>query len=520
MYKADLFFRLKALNFFLFKATLVLSLACLHGYGQNDLPFRVNAFNPEIEINCKSDSTLIGITVDDWIPGIQYLWNTGQTDSIIFVHPTISTTYSISVSHPSYNYVEVKTFTVNVNNSPIYVNNELEIIPNSICPGLDVELEVHPSGGIGTYTFSWNNGNSENPTSVESATSGIYTVTITDECNTSAVTYVFLLIEPQNPLITPDQIKLDFLCENQPFEIAPNMSNVAGGIGYGYKFSFQPQSFTNIPLTVMPKDEAIYQVFITDACQTQVNNVEIVLNKIDPFIPNLTEEIICSGDLVQLEKFDSIGNILYWQNDQLSQELIQTFEKSTDIEVLFIDECGEQHTLTKKILIDDANSNFDYQVKIASNSVNLLAEDAQSKSFLWEVNNEKVSTSFEFLAHLNIGYNTVKLTTTSETGCISSTTRQIILRDGIDVPTAFSPNGDGINDIFTIHFDEELIDFDIEIFNRWGQLIFKSSDQYFEWDGITGNPNGQLNTFAYKLKGLSKEGTNFIKNGTITLIRN
>jgi gliding motility-associated-like protein len=56
-----------------------------------------------------------------------------------------------------------------------------------------------------------------------------------------------------------------------------------------------------------------------------------------------------------------------------------------------------------------------------------------------------------------------------------------------ELPNVFSPNGDGINDKFVAKVPEELIDYikvEIKIFNRWGQLVFKSNDNPFiEWDG-------------------------------------
>ena len=50
------------------------------------------------------------------------------------------------------------------------------------------------------------------------------------------------------------------------------------------------------------------------------------------------------------------------------------------------------------------------------------------------------------------------------------------------IPNVFTPNGDGKNDVF--HLESIGVrDFAIEIFNRWGELVFESNDQYFQWDG-------------------------------------
>ena len=49
-------------------------------------------------------------------------------------------------------------------------------------------------------------------------------------------------------------------------------------------------------------------------------------------------------------------------------------------------------------------------------------------------------------------------------------------------PTAFSPDGDGINDLFKV-YGQGMSDFKIEIFNRWGQMIYKSFQLSEGWDG-------------------------------------
>lgn len=69
------------------------------------------------------------------------------------------------------------------------------------------------------------------------------------------------------------------------------------------------------------------------------------------------------------------------------------------------------------------------------------------------------------------------------------------------VPNAFSPNGDGINDEFEIAYDCNFSSFDFRIFDRWGNLVFQSSEPNFRWE-----PNNQpLTVFTYQLRYSSSE---------------
>ena len=86
-------------------------------------------------------------------------------------------------------------------------------------------------------------------------------------------------------------------------------------------------------------------------------------------------------------------------------------------------------------------------------------------------------------------------------------------------PNAFSPDGDGINDIFKIS-GQGMNDFQIEIFNRWGQMVYKSIDLSNGWDGTFKGKILPTGTYVYKIK-TSKYGDEqkLIKNGTVALVR-
>ena len=86
-------------------------------------------------------------------------------------------------------------------------------------------------------------------------------------------------------------------------------------------------------------------------------------------------------------------------------------------------------------------------------------------------------------------------------------------------PNAFSPDGDGINDLFKIS-GQGMNDFQIEIFNRWGQMVYKSIDLSNGWDGTFKGKNLPTGTYVYKIK-TSKYGVEqkLVKSGTVALVR-
>ncbi|HWK06031.1 MAG TPA: gliding motility-associated C-terminal domain-containing protein [Puia sp.] len=77
-------------------------------------------------------------------------------------------------------------------------------------------------------------------------------------------------------------------------------------------------------------------------------------------------------------------------------------------------------------------------------------------------------------------------------GCVVTDTLRIIVDDCRNLlyfPNAFTPNGDGRNEIFKPHADGDLIQYELSVYNRWGDLIFSSQDISRGWDGLF---NGHL----------------------------
>jgi gliding motility-associated-like protein len=90
----------------------------------------------------------------------------------------------------------------------------------------------------------------------------------------------------------------------------------------------------------------------------------------------------------------------------------------------------------------------------------------------------------------------------TEDGCVEEITDSVIVEENYVVffPTSFTPNGDGLNDIFSPAGNyENIIDFYMVIYNRWGQLIFETRDKNKGWDGIIENETIQLGVFIYKI---------------------
>jgi len=175
----------------------------------------------------------------------------------------------------------------------------------------------------------------------------------------------------------------------------------------------------------------------------------------------------------------------------------------------FYNLCADQYTV---ILIDELGCLFETEVLINQPPQIIAAFDAspqptQIPNSLIEFNN--LSEGYDFL-HWDFGWEEqdsfeenpsfefpsdvggiyfVTLAVESAIGCTDSITKRIVIEDILNafVPNAFTPNGDGLNDIFLPQFSATPFIYELMIFDRWGGLVFESKDPNKPW---LGNVNG------------------------------
>ena len=158
-------------------------------------------------------------------------------------------------------------------------------------------------------------------------------------------------------------------------------------------------------------------------------------------------------------------------------------------------------------------------------------------TYLWNFGDGETSTEFEpYHQYESPGTYEVTLIVTSVDGCIDSLTLQtpIIVdfkKGTIRFANVFKWNGEGptggyweegdntqIDYIFRPHF-ENIEDYKLQIFNRWGVLIYESDDLYKGWDGYWGNGKlAQQGVYVWRVEGRYTNGEFFVKVGDVTFL--
>jgi gliding motility-associated-like protein len=86
------------------------------------------------------------------------------------------------------------------------------------------------------------------------------------------------------------------------------------------------------------------------------------------------------------------------------------------------------------------------------------------------------------------------------------------------VPNAFSPNGDGQNDILLVK-GRGVQSIVFRVFNRWGEKVFESNDLNFGWDGTFKGEPQEMDVYAWTLNAVLDGNIPIFKSGNATLIR-
>jgi gliding motility-associated-like protein len=87
------------------------------------------------------------------------------------------------------------------------------------------------------------------------------------------------------------------------------------------------------------------------------------------------------------------------------------------------------------------------------------------------------------------------------------------------VPNAFTPNGDGSNDVFRVLGNAGRMEhFGLSVYNRWGERIFHTNDRSTGWDGTYKGSKAQLGTYIYVLE-YTIGGKPILQKGSFHLIR-
>ena len=244
---------------------------------------------------------------------------------------------------------------------------------------------------------------------------------------------------------------------------------------------------TNDALTVSPmQDTTFYAVTGTSdqGCIATDSVVVFVLNH--PFL--LPEARDCVGDTLFLSASIPGVSVVHTWNTGDTDSVLAVTEPGVYSVVSEVTEAG-----LACVISSETNVIFDPSTPIPLTDTTVCFEDVPEVvlspgllgDYLW------LPSGFTDSEYRTSREDTVRLVFTNARGCVSDTTVFVMenCTPVVTFPNAFSPNGDGLNDVL-LPKGQYFVNYHMEVYNRWGEVIFISDDPFEAWDGI--GPDGRV----------------------------
>jgi gliding motility-associated-like protein len=221
---------------------------------------------------------------------------------------------------------------------------------------------------------------------------------------------------------------------------------------------------------------------------------------------------ICEGDQIELNPGKEFKKYL-WNDSSTEQILIATKSDLYWLEVSNTEGCSFRDTVT---LMVNPPPKIDLGKDTMLCTTNEILLDAGNNGTFYQWSNG--ANTKTNIAHENEGIVWVKVT--DDNGCTGSDSIMLLrcsTAKNINIPNAFTPDGDGHNDFWIIGGSEQYPNITVKIYDRWGLIIFESDRGYQKpWDGTSYGKQMQTGAYYYIIK--LGDGSKEIV-GSITLIR-
>lgn len=404
-------------------------------------------------------------------------------------------------------------------------------LPESVTGPCTETFTLNPEieGGSGGFVYAWM-ANGEPLTETLNTTwqsfeDAVLEFSVIDQCNANdQFTVNVLIVNPPVVLDIGEDIFASCL-DNTSIDV-----EVVDGSGqYQYEWfvadtafaiteDIVVQSFVTMPVGVQ----------VTDGCGSVAYDELMYFIPDDPLVLELSPDTaICAGTSISLSAFAEGGEdgfFYQWSTLGAGPDQYITPYQSAVYPVTATDICGASISGEVYVEVQFLFSDFTVSSLSGDNQYQFFANPAPSCpgcQYLWDFGDGNFSEE-ENPVHTFDGLSdyTVSLQVTNAIGCTNTAYTLIQGPIILYVPNAFTPNNDGINDVFRVN-GNGIMRYNIKIFNRWGEKVFESDDIDEVWDGshVGGEyyvPNA-IYTYVIEVKGFDTDA--FERVGHISVMR-
>ena len=431
-------------------------------------------------------NTLVLSATHTGIDNLSYLWSDGSTDPILPV--TTGGIYGVTVEDVCF-FGQAET--------EVLIQYEVPIVElgndQTLCP--DETLNLDAGNDLSTYV--WQDGTDQPTYFVDQ--SGNYTVAVTNACGTVSDEISIEYIEAIDLELGNDVV----LCRGDSLVL-----NVSNPDATSYLWS---DGFTGSKHTI--RGSGKYKVTVETSCEIKSDSIEVTFID-DPVLSLRNDTLLCSGETIVYD-FGIPGATYVWQDG--STDPIYTIAKTGDYAVTISTACNVLSDHITVVILDSIQTELGRDTFLCPGDRIILDASSETRSdYRWMDGDTRVTREIS-----QPGTYSVRVWNECE-----EVTDEITVFEcefcSVFVPNAFSPNGDGINDKIHPFSDCELLDYDFKIFDRWGALIFQSTNATEGWDGTFNGQEVRPGIFIWQLDyGVleNKQKRREVLTGSVAVIR-
>lgn len=405
-----------------------------------------------------------------------------------------------------------------------------------LCIGKSDILSAAATGGTGPYTFTWDATTVGTTYTVSPTISTSYTVIATDANGCKSTATII-------PVKVRDSIKVTVkpvtpMCQGDTGVLAVT----ASGGDSTYTYSWAPGGSTSSTLKVSPTSSTVYTVTVSDGCSP--TSTGTVLVNLFPSRPiSFTADSLTGCQALCINFVDSVAGVLKTITWNFGDGGTANITNPTHcysapgvytVELTVTNDSGCVVSKTKPNMITvypDPKANFSWTPQYPTNidpTIGFIGSetDTTSKiiSWVWSFGDKTDSTSFTqntIHTYGDTGVYCPQLIVTDMHGCHDTIDHCIDIKPQftIYIPNAFTPNGDGLNDVFLPKGDY-IENFEMYVFDRWGEQIYHTTNINQGWDGTMHGNKVQEDTYVYLITCTDPENNKqYSYTGRVTVVR-
>lgn len=319
-------------------------------------------------------------------------------------------------------------------------------------------------------------------------------------------------------------------CVNSPLSFQTNTSEP--GLTFAWDFGDPASGANNTSNSTEPSHlfsntgNYIISVIATNGCASDTDTMTINLQQSIQLETQISsnQTTVCTKDTL---KFNSISNDpnanYFWNFDDLASGADNTsnqaqtqhlFKNTGTYRVLLItnNPCHVDSDIITINVVGNEIADFNYSLDSCLGIIKLFTSLSSTNAFDWYLDDVFVNSQTSPSVNLeNQGAYTFTLVLNPGSGCSDTVTKTIqysnvLSSTGLLIPTVFTPNNDGNNDLYEVTGNTNCQLSSMIIFNRWGRKIYES-DSDFRWNGKNGSIDSPVGTYILYLKYNDKEIT-------------